>query len=146
MIKAIYFILDLFQINNMYFKIKVNRPIVTENDKYKQVTEYYLTEAENFADAGYKLIHQLGTEVEVEDVCMEKNLKPAVNEYMNNKIFIVKIAEDVYADGLWKTIKYAMPVFATNSDEVHDIMKEFIKQGFENMRLTTISETKWYYI
>jgi len=130
----------------MYFKIKINRTVVTDNDKYKQVTEYYLTEADNFADAGYKLIHRLGTEVEVEDVCMEKNLKPAVNEYMNNKIFIVKIAEDVYADGLWKTIKYAMPVFATNSDEVHDIMRKFISQGFENMRLTTISETKWYYI
>lgn len=131
----------------MYFKIKINRTIVTDNDKYKQITEYYLTEAENFAEAGYKLIHNLGTDIEVEDVCMEKTLKPAVNEYFNNsKLFIVKIAEDIFDDGIIKTIKYAMPIFANNSDEVHSIMKEYISQGFENMRLTTISETKWIYI
>lgn len=131
----------------MYFKIKVNRTIVTDNDKYKQITEYYLTEGEHFADAGYKVIQELGKEIEVEDICMMKTLKPSVNEYFkNSKLFIVKIAEDIYDDGLIKTIKYAMPIFALNSDNVYKILKEYISQGLENMRITTISETKWIWI
>ena len=131
----------------MYFKIKVNQTIVTENNKYKQVTEYYLTEGEHFAEAGYKVINLLGKDVEVEDICMMKTLKPAANEYnINDKIFIVKIAEDIYDDGLIKTAKYPMVVFAKNSDDVYKIMKEYISQGFESMRITTISETKWLWI
>lgn len=131
----------------MYFKIKINRTIVTENNKYKDITETYLTEAEHFADAGYKLIQELGKDIEVEDISMQKSLKPAVNEYFDNsKIFIVKIAEDVFEDCLIKTIKYAMPVFAYSSHDVYQIMKDYISQGLENMRITTISETKWIWI
>ena len=35
---------------------------------------------------------------------------------------------------------------AKTSDEVHEIMKNYIAQGLENMRITTISETKWIWI
>lgn len=49
-------------------------------------------------------------------------------------------------DGTYKTVKYALPVFAKSSDEVNRIMKDYISQGLENMRITTISETKWIYI
>ena len=131
----------------MYFKVKLNRTIVTDNDKYKEIQETYLTEGQHFADAGYKIINELGKDIEVEDICMMKTLKPAANEYINNsKIFIVKIAEDIFVDGFIKTIKYAMPVFAFTSDEVYTIMKNYISQGLENMRITTISETKWIWI
>ena len=30
--------------------------------------------------------------------------------------------------------------------ELQEIMKDYISQGLESMRLTTISETKWIYI
>ena len=49
-------------------------------------------------------------------------------------------------DGTYKTSKYVLPVFAEDSIKLQAIMKEFISQGLENMRLTTISETKWIYI
>ena len=68
-----------------------------------------------------------------------------VNE--NQKLFIVKIAEDVLMeDGTYKTSKYVLPVFAEDSIKLQATMKDFISQGLENMRLTTISETKWIYI
>ena len=49
-------------------------------------------------------------------------------------------------DGTYKTIKYVLPAFADDSNQLQNIMKDYISQGFENMRLTTISETKWIYI
>ena len=92
----------------MYFKIKVSNKTLDKNGKEKNVLETYLTEAVNFADAGYKIIQIVGTEAEVEDVCMMKSFKPAVNDKFdeNNKLFIVKVAEDqLQEDGSYKTIK-----------------------------------------
>ena len=131
----------------MYFKIKLNRNILVLG-KEKNVLETYFTEAVHFAEAGMKVIQKLGKEIEVEDVCMMKSFKPAANEhYENSKIFAVKVAEDVFQDdGTIKTVKYALPVFAKTSDEVHQIMKDYISQGLENMRITTISETKWIWL
>ena len=131
----------------MYFKIKLNRNILVLG-KEKNVLETYFTEAIHFAEAGMKVINKLGKDIEIEDVCMMKSFKPAANEYYeNSKIFAVKVAEDVFQDdGTIKTVKYALPAFAKSSDEVHQIMKDYISQGLENMRITTISETKWIWL
>ena len=60
---------------------------------------------------------------------------------------MVKIAEDITGDdGCIKTLKYELPVFANNSNELYDIVNDYIRQGLNNMRLTTISETKCKYI
>lgn len=133
----------------MYFKIKVSNKKTDNNGKEKNIIETYLTEALNFADAGYKVIQIVGTAAEVEDVCMMKSFKPSVNEIFdeNNKLFIVKVAEDqLQEDGSYKTIKYVLPAFANDSNQLNNIMKDYISQGLENMRLTTISETKWIFI
>lgn len=133
----------------MYFKIKVSNKKTDNNGKEKNIIETYLTEALNFADAGYKVIQIVGTDAEVEDVCMMKSFKPSVNDIFdeNNKLFIVKVAEDqLQEDGSYKTIKYVLPAFANDSNQLNTIMKDYISQGLENMRLTTISETKWIFI
>ena len=131
----------------MYFKVKLNRTALL-GGKDKKILETYFTEAEHFAEAGMKVINKLGKDIEVEDVCLMKTFKPAANEYFeDSKIFAVKVAEDVFQeDGTYKTVKYALPVFAKTSEEVQNIMKDYISQGLENMRVTTISETKWMWI
>ena len=133
----------------MYFKIKASVTNILGNGKEKTVIETYLTEEINFIDAGYKIIQLLGNPDAIEDICMMKNFKPSVNDKFadTNKLFIVKIAEDILQeDGTYKTIKYVLPAFADDSNQLQNIMKDYISQGFENMRLTTISETKWIYI
>lgn len=133
----------------MYFKIKTTKIIISQNGKQKSVNEVFLTDALHFADAGYKVIQEIGTEAEVTDVSLMKNLKPAINDQRDedDKLFIIKIAEDqIQEDGDYKTIKYVLPAFAKDSIELQDIVKDYISQGLENMRLTTISETKWIYI
>ena len=133
----------------MFFKVKVNRNIKLDNGKEKNINETYLTDALHFADAGYKIIQEIGTEAEVTDISLQKNLKPLVNEQTSEdqKLFIVQIAEDyVQEDGSYKTIKYVLPAFAEDSIKLQEIMKDYISQGLESMRLTTISETKWIYI
>lgn len=126
----------------MYYKIKVsNIP-----DMKGIVT--YLVDEDNFANAAQKVIQEVGVTADVEEIKWMKNFKPAINtKYSDkNKLYMVKIAEDMNIDDKTKTVKYELPVFANDSNELHKIVNDYITQGLENMRLTTISETKWLYI
>ena len=126
----------------MYYKIKVsNIP-----DMKGIVT--YLVDEDNFANAAQKVIQEVGVTADVQEIKWMKNFKPAINtKYSdNNKLYMVKIAEDMNIDDKTKTVKYELPVFANDSNELHKIVNDYITQGLENMRLTTISETKWLYI
>ena len=126
----------------MYYKIKVsNIP-----DMKGIVT--YLVDEDNFANAAQKVIQEVGVTADVEEIKWMKNFKPAINtKYSdNNKLYMVKIAEDMNIDDKTKTVKYELPVFANDSNELHKIVNDYITQGLANMRLTTISETKWLYI
>ena len=90
----------------MWYRIKISRE-VKENGNTKTISEYYLTDANNFAVAGIKVINLLGKKIDVEDIALMKTYKPAVNEYKEgNKVYIIKIAEDFVDDnGNLKTIK-----------------------------------------
>ena len=126
----------------MYFRIKVsNLPDVSG------ITTFLLDE-DNFANAAYKVIEQIGTTADIEEIKWMKNFKPVINEKYdpNNKLYIIKIAEDMNIEGKIKTVKYELPVFANDSNELNKIVNDYISQGLQNMRLTTISETKWIYI
>ena len=126
----------------MYFRIKVsNLPDVSG------ITTFLLDE-DNFANAAYKVIEQIGTTADIEEIKWMKNFKPAINEKYdpNNKLYIIKIAEDMNIEGKIKTVKYELPVFANDSNELNKIVNDYISQGLQNMRLTTISETKWIFI
>lgn len=133
----------------MWYRVKINRNITTSKGKQKSLIEYYLTDQTNFAEAGYVVLKHLNGEGEIEDVCLMKNLKPTGNtKYQDScKVYIVKFAEDVEQDdGSVKTLKYPVPFFANNNTELQKILDLYLKQGLEDMRITTISETKWIII
>ena len=127
----------------MYYRIKVSNI-----DNESGITTFLLDE-DNFAKAVYKVIEVVGKEADIEEIKWMKNFKPAINEKYseNNKLYMVKIAEDmIVIPGKIKTIKYEIPAFANNSNELNEIVNNYISQGLTDMRLTTISETKWKYI
>lgn len=130
----------------MWYRVKVSRNIVTPKGKEKPIVEYYLTDKDNFAEAGYRVMEYLGGDGEVEDVCLMKTLKPSGNtEYQPTcKVFIVKFAEEIeQEDGTIKTMKYPVPFYANNNTELQKILDLYLKQGLDNMRITTVSETQW---
>ena len=130
----------------MYYKIKLSK--IDPNTKKSSIITYF-TDASNFVEAAQKVIDIEGIDHEIEDICLMKNYKPSVNNKYaeTNKLYLVKIAEDQLQDnGTIKTFKYVLPAFANNADELQQIMRDYLAQGLESMRLTTISETKWIYI
>lgn len=136
----------------MWYRIKTSRNYVTSKGKDKTIIEYWLSDCDNFAEAGYNVMKHmhdvLNTDAEVEDVFLMKTLKPIGNnenyDKSTAKIFIVKFAEDFESDdGVIKTTKYPVPFYAHDTQELYSIIDEYKKQGLDNMRVTTISETKW---
>ena len=106
----------------------------------------FLSDKDNFAEAGYAAMKAVDADGEVEDVMLMKTLKPLGNTKYDerNKVFIVKIAEDYELDdGSIKTIKYPIPFYANNNEELQKIIKDYIGQGLQEMRVTTVSETAW---
>lgn len=132
----------------MLFRIKVTYNSTSLIGDGKTVSEFYLTDDKNFAYAGLKILKILGNKIDVEEIKMLKEYKPPINEYTDgNKVYIIKVAEDyIDENGNPKTLKYPMPAFANNDAELYEVVKNFLAQGLQNMRLTTISETKWKYI
>ena len=127
----------------MYYRIKVS-----EIENCKTTINTYITTGDNFAEAVQKVIRLIGTDYEVEEIKLMKNFKPAINEKYadTNKLYMIKIAEDMLVNGKTKTVKYELPVFANDSNELHKIVNDYMLQGFDDMRLTTISETKWIWV
>lgn len=129
----------------MWFKVNISREILVK-DKPKTVLETYLCDTDNFAEAGYKVMQYWRGECEVEDVMLMKTLKPLGNEKYaeSNKVYIVKIAEDfVQDDGSIRTMKYSVPFYADSQSELQEYVRFYMSQGLQDMRITTISETKW---
>lgn len=133
----------------MWFKINISRNVLDNKGKQKTINETYLCDTDNFAEAGYKVMQYWDGECEVEDVMLMKTLKPLGNERYSdtNKVFIVKIAEDfIQDDGSIKIMKYPVPFFADDTNSLQEIVKDFMSQGLQDMRVSTISETKWFII
>lgn len=133
----------------MYYKIKIsNMPGIKGIVTYLTDSNSVIDVAKSIENSIDKFQNNYIDRPEVEEIKLMKNFKPAINEKHAdiNKLYMVKIAEDMTIDGKVKTIKYELPCFANNAIEVTDIVNNYIAQGFENMRLTTISETKWIYI
>lgn len=133
----------------MYYKIKIsNMPGIKGIVTYLTESDSVLDVAKAVENTIDKYQNNYIDRPEVEEIKLMKNFKPAINEKFadTNKLYMVKIAEDITVDGKTKTIKYELPVFANDSIGLYDIVNDYLKQGFENMRLTTISETKWIYI
>lgn len=130
----------------MWYKVKTTKQIVAPSGKEKTKTEYWLTDKDNFAEAGYAVAKQLDGIYDIEDVCAMKNLKPLGNTKYNenNKVFIVKIAVDMTnEDGLTKTQKYPIPFYANNNAELQKIIELYMKQGLEDMRISSVTETQF---
>ena len=130
----------------MWYRVSATHSWVDEKGKTRSAYETYLSDAENFAEAGYNVMKHVPDDCEIEVVSLEKNLKPLGNEKHseNDKLFIVKVAADYKQDdGTIKTLKYPIPFYAFNTDELQVEVKNYMEQGLEDMRITTISETKW---
>lgn len=134
----------------MWFKIKTTRSTIEPSGKEKVYKEYWLTDKDNFAEAGIAVMKYIRERFqslcEIDYIKYERNLKPLANQEGEtaDKVFVVKIVQDcVQEDGSLKEMKYSVPVYANDTKELYEKMNNYMAQGLEDMRICTQSETKW---
>lgn len=128
----------------MWYKVKSSREVEID-EKQKNLTEIWITDVSNFAEAGFKVAEMFNGDVDIEEVKLMKNIKEIANKEgeVFDKVYIAKIIQDfTNEDGSKKELKYDILLYANDSNQATNIINEYMQQGFDNMRVKTLSETK----
>ena len=135
----------------MLYETSIKTTIVDKNGNDKTFTSKYLVEnAELFGEVEKKLYEEFGSETgfEVASIKISK-LREIINEAPQGetecKIYFATIVDKFYdADkDITTETKYVVALFAHNIKEAHQAIGQYMKQGFEDMELVAIKETKY---
>lgn len=132
----------------MYYEIAIKHTVQKEDSVYRDVTTKFLVNnVDLFAEAEAKGAEEY-KDLSWYDVNYIKRspIREFVNELSNpcDKVF-VSIVVDTYTDdnGNEKEQKYYVGLFASDMKNAQSIMDEYMKQGFTDMRIQQIKETKF---
>ena len=135
----------------MIFETSIKTTVVDKNGNDKTLVSRYIIEnAELFGEVESKLYEEFGNETgfEVTGIKISK-LKEIINEAPQGetecKIYFATIVDKFYdADkDITTETKYVVALFAHNINEAHQAIGQYMKQGFEDMELVAIKETKY---
>lgn len=135
----------------MIFETLIKTMVVDNKGNDKVVASRYIVEnAELFGEAESKLYEEFGSQTgfEVASIKISK-LREIINEAPQGetecKIYFATIVDKFYdADkDITTETKYVVALFAQNINEAHQAIGQYMKQGFEDMELVAIKETKY---
>ena len=135
----------------MIFETSIKTIVTDEKGNDRNITSRYIIEnAELFGEVESKLYEEFGSETgfEVASIKISK-LREIINEAPQGetecKIYFATIVDKFYdADkDITTETKYVVALFARNINEAHQAIGQYMKQGFEDMELVAIKETKY---
>ena len=129
----------------MIHEVTLKRTIVDAKGCDKEIKENYLVENKVFcAEAEATMLEYWNSECDVTSVRQSKIME-FVNKRDNDEqeIYLSEV-ESIFVDedGEEKSTKYVVGLFATSVEEATNMMKEYMKQGIQYMRLVSIKRTK----
>lgn len=129
----------------MIHEVTLKRVVVDSRGNDKEIKENYLVENKVFcAEAEATILEYWNSECEVTSVRQSKIME-FVNQRANDEqeIYLAEV-ESIFVDedGEEKATKYVVGLFATSVEEATNMMKEYMKQGIQDMRLVSVKRTK----
>lgn len=129
----------------MIHEVTLKRTIVDSKGCDKEIKENYLVENKVFcAEAEATMLEYWNAECQVTSVRQSKIME-FVNQRANDEqeIYLAEV-ESIFVDedGEEKPTKYVVGLFATSVEEATNMMKEYMKQGIQDMRLVSVKRTK----
>lgn len=129
----------------MIHEVTLKRTVVDAKGCDKEIKENYLVENKVFcAEAEATILEYWNAECEVTSVRQSKIME-FVNKRDNDEqeIYLSEV-ESIFVDedGEEKSTKYVVGLFATSVEEATNMMKEYMKQGIQDMRLVSVKRTK----
>ena len=129
----------------MIHEVTLKRVVVDSKGNDKEIKENYLVENKVFcAEAEATMLEYWNAECEVTSVRQSKIVE-FVNQRANDEqeIYLAEV-ESIFVDedGEEKATKYVVGLFATSVEEATNMMKEYMRQGIQDMRLVSVKRTK----
>lgn len=129
----------------MFYEAVSRRTIKDKNGNDKRVSEKFLVNnCELCAEVEQKMLEEYNSENDV-TLIKESNLMEFVNERTDDEqfVFLSKLENTfVGEDGEDKVTTYSVALFAKDMEEAHDIMKNYSKQGMDDLKIVSIKKTK----
>ena len=129
----------------MFFEAVSRRTIKDKNGNDKKVNEKFIVNnCELCSEAELKVLEEYNGENDV-TLIKESNLMEFVNERTDGEqfVFLSKLENTfVGEDGEEKVTTYSVALFAKDMEEAHDIMKNYSKQGLDDLKIVSIKKTK----
>lgn len=127
-------------------EVTLKRTIVDNKGCDKEVKENYLVENKVFcAEAEATMLEYWNAECKVTSVRQSK-----IVEFVNNReddeqqIYLAEV-ESIFVgdDGEEKATRYVVGLFSTSVEDATAKMREYMKQGIQDMKLTSVKRTKF---
>lgn len=129
----------------MFFEAVSRRTIKDKNGNDKKVNEKFIVNnCELCAEVEQKVLEEYNGENDV-TLVKESNLMEFVNERTDDEqfVFLSKLENTfVGEDGEEKVTTYSVALFAKDMEEAHNIMKNYSKQGLDDLKIVSIKKTK----
>ena len=129
----------------MFYEAVSRRTIKDQNGNDKRVSEKFIVNnCELCAEVEQKMLEEYNGENDV-TLVKESNLMEFVNERTDDEqfVFLSKLENTfVGEDGEEKVTTYSVALFAKDMEEAHDIMKNYSKQGLDDLKIVSIKKTK----
>lgn len=129
----------------MFYEAVSRRTIKDKNGNDKRVNEKFIVNhCELCAEVEQKMLEEYNGENDV-TLIKESNLMEFVNERTDEEqfVFLSKLENTfVGEDGEDKVTTYSVALFAKDMEEAHNIMKNYSKQGLDDLKIVSIKKTK----
>ena len=129
----------------MFYEAVSRRIVRDKNGNDKKVNEKFIVNnCELCSEVERKLLEEYNGENDV-TLIKESNLMEFVNERADDEqfVFLSKLENTfVGEDGEEKVTTYSVALFANDMEEAHNIMKNYSKQGLDDLKIVSIKKTK----
>ena len=129
----------------MFYEAVSRRTIKDKNGNDKKVNEKFIVNnCELCAEVEQKMLEEYNGENDV-TLIKESNIMEFVNERTDDEqfVFLSKLENTfVGEDGEEKVTTYSVALFAKDMEEAHNIMKNYSKQGLDDLKIVSIKKTK----
>ena len=132
----------------MIFETSIRTTIIDNKGNNKSITSRYIVENANlFSEVESKLYEEFSNETDFEVTGIKiSKLKEIVNKPPQGeyKIYFATICDHfITEEGDDKELKYVVALHASDINEAHQTVKQYMQQGLEDMELVAIKETKY---
>lgn len=125
----------------MFYEIAAKLKEITPQGKEICSTHKYLTEQQLYAEAEHVIL-QKHPDNETYAIKKSKLMEVLNSPTDDSRAFVATLQQQYDIDGKKSAMKYDVLLFAEDFDKARQTVKDYLRQGYDDMELVKLSESK----